>query len=139
VLDESAVPVAQRVLTVEGRASAALLKLIRQGLPRIRSGEVLFVMPFAYADLPLGKRFDVWSPDGRTAVRVQAELVAVTQQFGKPFDEVPHGWKTFTLVRFSPDVPESVATFPEVDDWYEREPSGLLCTQDTWAARAGHE
>jgi hypothetical protein len=136
VLDESQVPVANRVLLVEGRASPGLLELVRDGLPPLGRRDVLLVMTFAYADIPLGKRFQVWSVDGSVPVQVDAELVAVTQQFAKPFDEVPHGWKTLTVVRFSPNVPEAVASLPEVDGWYERRDLAFLCTQDTWDARS---
>jgi len=81
----------------------------------------------------MGKRFDCCvTVEG--VVRTDALVVAVSQQFGKPFDEIPHGWKTITMLRFSPEVPKGVRDLPEVEDWWARQPSMGLCTSETWEA-----
>lgn len=118
---EESVPLAQRYLVIEGHVSAQSLPLVISGLgagPSPR-GRILFVS-FAYADVPLGKTFNSIFPEGRPeeAKLTVARIEAVTQQFGKPFDEIPHGWKTVCLIEFPHGIPGMIAALPTVDAWH---------------------
>ena len=131
---EADTPVEQRYLWLEGKVSPASLDLIKSGLPTERPAhvEALFV-GFAYADLPLPKRFDFVFLRGRPQEGVPCEcrVTAATQQFGIELPEVPHGWKTICIVHFPTGVPELVRQLPTVDDWYENEPWVCICDDAT--------
>jgi hypothetical protein len=85
--DESDVPEMERILSVESRLSAEAVDLVRDGLPEVWPGNCeAFFMPFAYADLPIGKVFDCCFllSDPQTCEVVRVEIVAVTQQWATP-------------------------------------------------------
>jgi hypothetical protein len=132
---EAETPIKERYLAIEGRASAATVKEIGAGLPSLvpEHSEVLFVT-FAYADLPFPKRYEVVFPKGRPqdGVRCSSVIVAATQQFNKPFPEIPHGWKTICVVHFPAGVPQMVSQLPVVDAWYANRAWVCLCDESTW-------
>ena len=120
MLSEDAAPLNQRFLVASGIASAKVLAAVRTGLLIAPSpnGRIL-LFGFAYADLALRKAFAFVFPRDRPqdAVATEAVIAAVTQQWGKPFDELPHGWKTISLVEFPRGVPAVVDALPVVDGW----------------------
>ncbi|MEN2472447.1 hypothetical protein [Burkholderia sp. GS2Y] len=132
---ESDVPLSERVLAVEGRASPTVLFQVQSAFPTERPAncEVLFIS-FAYADIPIGRVFNVAFPTGipKSATKTRCAIVAVTQQYAKPFGEVPHGWKTICLVEFPEGVPEVIASLPMVTGWYENRKTVSLCDENTW-------
>jgi hypothetical protein len=132
---EADTPIEQRYLWLEGRASGASMEWIKAGLSETRSPntEVIFV-GFAYADIPFSKRFDIVYPKGRPqdGIRCECRVVAATQQFSKPFPDIPHGWKTICLIHFPGGVPQFVLRLPEVDAWYENEDWICICDEATW-------
>jgi hypothetical protein len=135
VRPESDAPLRERVLIVEGRASATVLFHVRGALPKElpANSEVLF-MSFAYADMPIGRTFDIAFPTGapQSLTRTRCEVVAVTQQYAKPFDELPHGWKTICVVKFEEGIPDIIASLPVVNGWYENRYTVSLCDADVW-------
>jgi hypothetical protein len=129
----------ERVLVIEGRASPAVLIRIGAGLPKAKLAncEVLFIS-FAYADIPIGRTFSIAFPTGapQSATRTNCQILAVTQQHAKPFDEIPHGWKTICLVKFDDGVPDVIASLPAVNGWYENRNTVSLCDENRWQLRA---
>lgn len=136
---EANTPIRERILDVEGRASPSALAIVGAGLPKGRpiDSEILFIS-FAFADIPIGQTFSLLFPkDNPNAVtRTCCTITAVTQQFGKPLGEVPHGWKTVCLVQFDGGVPEIVRSLPEVNGWYEGRAIICMCDEDAWRLRA---
>ncbi len=134
---EDTVAIADCILLVEGRASPKAEQAVCAGLPR-RPGpkERVCFVSFAYADLPLPKVFDTvfLRSDPRRACQTTCCIEAVTQQFAKPFDEVPHGWKTVCLLVFPDGVPALVDELPEVGGWYEGRDPICLSSKATWEA-----
>lgn len=132
---ESDVPLGERVLAIEGRASPTVLLHVQGALPKERPAncEVLLIS-FAYADIPIGRMFDIAFPTGapKSVTRTRCTIVAVTQQYAKPFGEVPHGWKTICLVDFPEGIPDVIASLPIVNTWYENRKTVSLCDEDTW-------
>ncbi|WP_158903600.1 hypothetical protein [Burkholderia sp. L27(2015)] len=132
---EANTPVQERTLIVEGRASRSALAILNAGLPKSRpiDSEILFIS-FAYADIPIGRKFTTLFPEKQPhlVTRTNCQVMAVTQQFAKPFDEIPHGWKTVCLVQFVGGVPDVVRSLPEVNGWYENRDTVCLCDEDTW-------
>jgi hypothetical protein len=64
--------------------------------------------------------------------RTRCEVIAITQQYAKPFDEVPHGWKTICLVKFEEGIPDIITSLPVVNGWYENRYTVSLCDTDVW-------
>ncbi|WP_225095108.1 hypothetical protein [Streptomyces sp. CoH27] len=134
---EEATPETERVLYVESRADARVLADLGTALPPRAAGEEVLFLSFAYADVPLGRRYECCFPraDERDVTWVTATVVAVTQQFGKPFTGIPHGWKTLALLRFEPEVPELVRALPTASAWYEHPATVHIADRATWEAR----
>ena len=144
MLAESKVPVCDRILTLEGRASPR----IWESLPSPFGGphppcDVIFFSSFAYADLPVGKTFDTVFNRARPQRMepTSCQLVAVTQQFAILDDKIPHGWKTICMFRFDGSVPDLVVALPEVEAWYEGATDDRLglSTRETWNATVAIE
>src|SRR5581483_5110290 len=122
MLVEGACPLHERFLILQGKVSNEALALVRNGLPSTWDDKSIpLFVSYAYADLPLGKEFTrVFPPKAPAqAVETLAKVIAVTQQFNKPFDEIPHGWKTITLFEFPRGIPELVDQLPTVGAWGE--------------------
>jgi hypothetical protein len=132
---EAKTPIEQRYLRLEGKVSPTSMELIKAGLPSTRppNSEVVFVQ-FSYADLPFTKRFDVVFPKDRPqdGVRCVCRVVAATQQFSKPFSEIPDGWKTICLIHFADGIPQLVQRLPVVDAWYQNDEWVCICDETTW-------
>jgi hypothetical protein len=131
---EEKVQMDQRFLMVQGHLSERCLDYARAALPprRPENSAILF-LSYAYADIPIGRRYKILFPKDHPelAVPTDCEILAVTQQFSKPFDCIPHGWKTICLVRFATDIPEMIRTLPTIDGWIN--PNWLcLCDEETW-------
>jgi hypothetical protein len=132
---EADTPINERYLWLEGRVSLSSLKIIKSGLPSTRPPDAdVFFVGFAYADIPFTKRFDVVFPRGRPqdSVRCVCRIIAATQQFGKPFPEIPLGWKTICLIQFTGGMPQLVRQLPVVDSWYQNKEWVCICDEATW-------
>jgi hypothetical protein len=129
------VPIEQRFLWIDGHVSPIILERILKGLPQRRTDNTatLFV-GFAFADIEIGHYFDVIFPkrnpeEGRLC---QSRIVAVTQQWGNPFDRVAHGWKTICELEFPDGIPSLIHHLPEVEGWNMN--AGRVCISNvaTW-------
>ncbi|MFF3957271.1 hypothetical protein ACFYY1_29265 [Streptomyces sp. NPDC001890] len=118
---EEDTPLAERVLLVESRANKEALAAFGHGFTRRSANEEALFLSFNYADVPVGRTFDCCfrRVDESDVVRVKVTVISVTQQFGVGWDEIPHGWKTLTLLRFEPEVPSLIRDLPEASSWYE--------------------
>lgn len=136
---ENDTPIEERVLCLEGFVSAKAMAQVSAGLPATKpeNAEAFFVQ-FAYADLPIGKEFQVafLKSKPEAFVNCLSKITAVTQQFGKPFNEVPHGWKTICYIQFPTKSPELLKQLPTVDAWYQNTETVCLSSLETWQAIA---
>ncbi len=118
-------------LRLEGLLSVTSLAAVRAGLPIAwpDTARVLFAT-FADEDVPVGARFDrvLREGHGDAAEATPATLIAVTQQWARPFEVVPRGWKSICLVDFPAGVPAMIAHLPTVDAWHEAPSSLALCS-----------
>ena len=134
MLDEEKVPTGDRRLLIEGTVSPKALTLVRAGLPGEWSDTTrcLFAT-YAYADLPLGKQFEFAVPvgDPSAAEPTTAIVQAVTQEFGKAFDSIPHGWKTICLIDFPNGIPRAIQRLPTIDAWGQSQVFVGLCSRET--------
>jgi hypothetical protein len=132
---EQNIPPVERYLWFEGKASPKVLELVKAGLPPVMPPltEVLFV-GFAYADLPFNRKFDVVFPKGmpRSGIRCDSQIIAATQQWGKPLVQIPQGWKTISVVQFPQGIPELVRELPTIDTWHQNQQLVCVCDEMTW-------
>ena len=133
---EDRTPVEQRFLFFKGKVSKRV-KLPKSGLHDydLPNAELLFV-GYAYADIPLGKKFEVVFPKDRPEAGLlrESQIIAVTQQFDVPLEVIPHGWKTICVVQFPQGVPELVSNLPVVEDWFAYNDYVCVCGVETWEA-----
>jgi hypothetical protein len=136
---EEQTPVDQRFLWLEGFVAPSTLDIIKEGLgTNVASGTVVCFVGFSYADLAIPKQYDVVFnvDDPSQCCETETRIIRVTQQLGKPFDEIPHGWKTICVVEFPSGMPSLVAKMPTVDSWYKSEVRVGLCEKHVWEAVA---
>lgn len=136
---EYKVPISKRYLIVEGVISPRLELILAAALGMVATtDERICALAFAYDNIPLGFQFEVvfLREDPKQAIKATSVIKAVTQQFSKPFDVIPRGWKTFTLPSFPDGVPTLIKNLPIVDGWYESERAVevFLSSEETWRA-----
>jgi hypothetical protein len=49
---------------------------------------------------------------------LNAKLIYITQQFAKPFGEIPIGWKTIGVIEVYDNI-DIVDTMPIIESWYD--------------------
>lgn len=134
---ESAVPLRERVLSIEGIVAPLILDTLDhvRTIPSDARSRWLFVS-LAYADIPRGSTYDHWwAPEPGSIPTVAAASVDyITQQYGRAFDAVPHGWRTIVRFRFVNDVPERVDELPVLHDWSYRT-ALLLGSEGAWLSQ----
>jgi hypothetical protein len=130
-------PIEDQFLSIKGKVSQSSFDLIKSGLPtdKPNNTEILFVS-YAFADVPVGKRFSVIFPKNKPSegIYYESKIAAVTQQFGKPTELIPHGWKTICLVEFPRGIPEIIKNLPVVDTWFENNDYVCICEEEVWEA-----
>lgn len=130
---EEAVPVEQRFMTIACRASASLLTRVRPYLPETipPTARVVLTGP-SYADIPLGKRFELVMPEKQPqhAERTTAVLMAAAQTFGR-MPAVASGWNHICVIDFPDGVPSLV---DELGDTTQDAKWLWLCAAETHAA-----
>lgn len=131
---ESDVPQSERVLTIDGAPTRAILdSLAKLSSFEIGGSAIPLFVGFTFADLPLGWKFThIWKPTDPAAVEVvDGRIEACTQQFLKSFEEVPHGWRTIISFRFRDGVPLLVDALPTIQTW-THPPQLHLGSAETW-------
>jgi len=127
----------QQFLWTNGKISTNGSDLIKSGLPQNEpvNSEILFI-GYAFADVPIGKSFAVIFPKDKPndGIYCESKIVGVTQQFGKPFDAIPNGWKTICIVEFPQGIPDLIKNLPVVETWFENEKYICFCDKDVWEA-----
>ena len=113
-----------RSITVVGRVSSEILKRSPNFAAAIQCEENIypvFVMRQEY-DFPIGTVFRIH----QGTMTNTFELIAVTQQFDKPMDAIPHGWKTICALKLLENPLSILAGLPFTDDWYGNETTLVL-------------
>ena len=134
---ENDTSLAERTLLVESRANQEALDRWGSRASAPAPNEEMLFLSLNYADLPVGKQFDCCyrRDDASNVAWITTTIVAVTQQWARPWDHIPHGWKTLTLLRFEPEIPELIRGLPEAAGWYDQPISVYISSKATWEAR----
>lgn len=159
---EAYVPIAERFLMLAGKLNPRFVETrIKRRMPaaiaqhadqltpdwhqaiaayqQLRETEtsIYFAVSFAYAQLPVGKTFDVLFPAHRPdlAVQAPATLVAVISEWlplPMPFIEAGH--RSICMLDFPTGVPDLIQNFREVEDFrqYPAETYIWLSSTETW-------
>jgi hypothetical protein len=78
-------------------------------------------------DIPLGTTFRTTGLGANgQEVTEYYRLVAVSQQYDHPMDEIPHGWKTICAFKWLGPGPRLIMSLPPVGEWYEQSITELL-------------
>ena len=106
---------------VNGIISETSKKLIDKGFTETRDEFHTINLFCSYSELkiPIGATFNCFEKNNKqTILEKDAVLLAVTQQFGKPFEFIPEGWKTISKFEFSEkDVYNLKNELPILDSW----------------------
>ena len=78
-------------------------------------------------DIPLGTTFRVidLGANGQEVME-HYRLVAVSQQYDHPMDEIPYGWKTICAFKWLGSGPGLMMGLPLVGEWYEQSVTELV-------------
>jgi hypothetical protein len=114
--------VARRALTVQGRLSPAARARVEAGLPHDPLGprDVVVFASYAGSVHHVGSEFDALTPDlvaGGPFSATRCVLIGVTQQWAKPSDFIPAGWKVVCRLQFPNGIPAEVLALPELEAW----------------------
>lgn len=86
-----------------------------------QKNEILVFCDFSEFDIPGGYIFrSIVDGNGNMLYVGEFILKKITQQFARPFDSIPHGWKTISLFQFNEgSIPEVIYQLPYAVDWYQ--------------------
>jgi len=134
--EEKAASIEQRYLVIQGLLDSTSLEFVKEGLPKVwNENTICCFISYAYADLPLGKTFELaFRDDLSELTKTLCVVKAVTQQFAKPFDLIPDGWKTITLLEFPYGIPPIIANLPTIHAWGYNNPTEdvYITNEETW-------
>jgi hypothetical protein len=127
----------QRILIIKGILSDDAFALSKDGLPKNLPPNTLIVFTdYSLAEFAIGEQFAkvFLLDDIDVCADIHCEIVGVTQQWSKPFDVVPEGWKTICALRFTNELPEMVKSLPISDHstWGGSEFRLGLSDDETW-------
>jgi len=159
---EETVPLPSRIFILEGRFSASWIKEFKKvKLPyaikkyddrldeewknainqyvkiSVSDTQVYLLASYAYADLYVGKTFDVAYQynDVGMAVRCKAVVLAIIHEWaGIPVPYVGSGHKSICMIDFPEGIPKPIIDLPEIDKYksINLDNRVALCNEDTW-------
>lgn len=80
---------------------------------------ILLFADYSNFDIPLFQEFHSISFNDKRIIIFNTTLIFVTQQYNKPFDFIPSGWKTIIVLSYLGALPEEIMQLPEIDEWYD--------------------
>jgi hypothetical protein len=122
-------------LYLDGSLDAEAFAFARKGLPSDALADECFYASYVFADLSVPHVFDIVfkADDPRQMQRLPLTVRAVTQQWAKPFCEIPHGWKTIIWLGRDARTSPLIRAMPRLRVWHLK---GRICLtkEATWAA-----
>ena len=123
-------------IRVFGIASIKIENLLINAMDtwRKKSNSCIIFVDFSDFDIPIGTIFTIFAEneDGTGSHDINGELVQVTQQFLKPYDEIPRGHKTVCEIKLGEHSVNLLRSkLPLIDSWYDTSKRSLLATTTT--------
>ena len=127
----------QTILIIRGLLSREDIARFKNSLPiELSENSIVVFADYSQADFPINQQFTkIFSLDDRHIYEdTLCEIIAVTQQFDKPMDIVPSGWKTVCVIDFPDRVPELVSSlaYGEFETWGSDKNRLGLSTDEVW-------
>jgi hypothetical protein len=110
-----------RTIEVVGQVAPGTLVKLKKSVASVTDKTgiyFVFVMRQEH-NFKVGGRFTINPANAGNGLETALELVAVTQQYDFPIDEIPRGWNTICAFRTLGGAPSVLATLPFIDEWYE--------------------
>jgi hypothetical protein len=109
-------------LKIIGRLDKVFDPLFIDGLDlkEIQENQVILVCDYSEFDIPVNHIFSGITDKQKDASVLNCQIIlkSVSQQMFKPFDEIPHGWKTICKFEFVNGlIPDIIYDLPEVRGW----------------------
>jgi len=104
-------------IIIRGRFPSSDFNLLREALKFdvLNKLEVIVYCLYSEYDIPLGTIFHRIENMGNQIVyEGEIKLTKLTQQYLKPFDGIPKGWKTICKFKFQDQIPLALIELPEV-------------------------
>ncbi|WP_343522271.1 hypothetical protein [Pedobacter sp.] len=108
-------------IIVTGRFPSSDFSLVRKVLEFdvLSKLEVIVYCLYSEYEIPLGTVFNrIENMNNQILYEGEIKLTNVTQQYLKPFDGIPKGWKTICKFKFQEEIPLAVIELTEVS-WDE--------------------
>lgn len=157
---EKEIPIENHCLMILGKLSNALIRQIEEGIPqwmermqgkmgpsalaakdrfnsRDKADDRAFYTLYAYADIPLGRRYDcLFRKDGRPeSVSVDCTIEHIIFESWFPVGKLEKGHKHVVFLSFDSAIPECIPTFECWEDVGQNDWLYGLCDQATYNAR----
>jgi len=116
-------------LIIQGIVSGTVIMELKRSFLQKENNPNTIVLfcGFSEYDIPLGSVFtQIWF-QREVLYMGKAVLTKITQQFDRPIDEIPRGWRTVCSFTFEEPVPDVLYKYlPVVQSWSEGLSEGVL-------------
>lgn len=93
----------------------------------------VFFASYSQMDIPIGTSFQkVFDLSTNQVENVECKLVEVTQQFGRPMELIPSGWKTICKIKFNTEVPLLIKGLPQINEWATPGSKSIVLTNNAF-------
>jgi hypothetical protein len=113
------------LIVIQGKASDDLIKKWCSSFKKtLEKNNLLLFCDYSEYEIPKGHNFVSLQRNGVDIFSGTITLKGVTQEFFKPFDCIPKGWKTISEFEFHNEISEVLKmSIPEIADWFS--PNGV--------------
>jgi len=116
-------------LITQGIVSGAVIRELKNSFPKKEnsSNTIVLFCAFSECDIPVGSVFtQIWFRQ-EVLYTGTVMLTKITQQFDRPVDAIPTGWRTVCSFTFEGPVPDVLYKYlPVVQSWSEGLGEGVL-------------
>ena len=124
------------LVRARGRGEDRILAQWERFSKRDRTQDHAFYTLYAYADIPIGRRYDcVFHRNGGPAIRTNCRIVHAIFEGWYPTEQVEHGHKHIVFLQFHGDPPDCFPAFKRWEDIGQEDWRYGLCDQATYDAR----
>ncbi|WP_293304156.1 hypothetical protein [Pedobacter sp. UBA5917] len=130
----SIIAIENKSIIITGKFPSSKIDLVKEvlNLDNFDESEIIVFCAFSEYEIPIGTVFNfVENMNGYVLIEGKITLIGVTQQFFKPFDAIPKGWKTICKFKFDMETSSLLTHLPQSPSWYQ-DISSLKLTQTNY-------